>query len=61
MSLELNVNEDDGPDDDTDDEELDQLVRNIFEIIPSYAIEERLLAVRRAIHEYVVRKLRQRQ
>lgn len=43
------------------DEDLDRLVRKIFEIIPSYYDEREADLIRRAISEYVIRKLRQRE
>lgn len=42
-----------------DDPELDELVREIFNIIPSYYEESEARQVRQLISEYVVRKLRQ--
>lgn len=40
----------------SDSQELDMLVKKIFDIIPSDYDDDRQLEVRRAINEYVVRK-----
>jgi hypothetical protein len=42
-----------------DSAELDMLVREIFEIIPSDYDDDRQLQVKRAINEYVIRKRRE--
>jgi hypothetical protein len=53
-------NGDDRPEDESDDEDFDRLVREIFNIIPSDYDEDRVRLVKRAIYEYVVRKPGQR-
>lgn len=48
-------NEDDRPEDESGDEDLERLVREIFNIIPSYYDEREADQIKRLIKEYLVR------